>query len=243
MRQVPKNSKTGYLVVGNGKLAHHFANYFTLLDVPFSHWHRNSSSSFLKEAGNTAKILVLIPDGEIQSFIQNNPLDESFIWIHCSGALSIPEAESAHPLMTFSDELYDLDTYKSIPFVTEVDRKSFSELFPELTNQSYKIDSVLKNYYHAWCSMAGNFTTILWTEFFKRLESEFGIDKSAAAPYLKKITANLQTMDNPLTGPLARGDKATIRNHLKTLENDDFVEVYNAFKCVFEKNRKEIELL
>ncbi len=186
---------------------------------------------------------MLIPDGEIQSFIKNNPLDESFTWIHCSGALSIPEAESAHPLMTFSDELYDLDTYKSIPFVTEVDRKSFSELFPELTNPSYKIDPVLKNQYHAWCSMAGNFTTILWTEFFNRLESGFGIDRSSAVPYLNQITANLHMTDNPLTGPLARGDRATVRNHLKALENDDFVEVYNAFKCVFEKNRKEIELL
>jgi predicted short-subunit dehydrogenase-like oxidoreductase (DUF2520 family) len=180
-------------------------------------------------------------DDQIENFIEENraKLSRKITWIHFAGALSTPLAESAHPLMTFHDKLYNLETYRSISFVTEKGKRNFKELFPELPNQSLEIDSSKKNLYHAWCSMAGNFTSILWSEFFKKLESEFNIKKEAAFPYLMKITGNIIENPKAVTGPIERGDKETINRHLHALEEDDFLKVYESFLAV---KTKESEL-
>lgn len=238
MRQVPVKNSTDYLIVGNGKLAHHFAHYFNLLEVNFLQWTRQSGQSLSILAEKTNKVILLIPDSEIEPFISNHPELMSHKLIHCSGALSTSLAESAHPLMTFADTLYDLDTYKSIAFVTEADRSNFADMFPELPNKSYQIGSDEKNYYHAWCSMAGNFTTMLWSEFFKRLKIDFDIDKDAALPYLNQIKNNLYDSMNPLTGPFERGDNVTIQKHLIALENDNYAEVYKAFYTTYFKGNE-----
>ena len=228
MRQVPEKEDIPYLIVGNGKLAKHLKFYFNSLDISYSSWNRNSSIPFHQLAGNCQKILVAISDTAIEEFICENELSDK-LYIHFSGALEIETAESVHPLMTFSDILFEESFYKSIPFVTTKGRIPFKDLFPELANPSYQIESDQKTFYHTWCSIAGNFTSILWTEFFNTFEAQLGIDKSAAYPYLKKISENLISSSNPLTGPLARGDSITIQRHLLALDGEDIENVYKAF--------------
>lgn len=114
------------------------------------------------------KILVLIKDDEIEKFIseKKSGILQDKIFVHFSGLLSIPDAESVHPLITFGENLYDPVTYSKITFITEAGRKSFRELFPELSNPSFQIPAEHKALYHAYCVMSGNFTTILWKSFF-----------------------------------------------------------------------------
>ena len=230
MGQVPKQDETPYLIIGNGRLAKHIAHYFDLSGIPYLNWYRKSSESLHLLISQAQKILVLINDDEIENFIsQNNNDFKHKTWIHCSGLLSTPLAESAHPLMTFSNSLYDLETYKSIPFITEKGRENFHDLFPELANINFPIKSELKPLYHAWCVMSGNFTTILWQRFFDILENDLGIYRKYAYPYLTKIAENLGTSTSPLTGPLARGDKKVIEKNLLALKDEPFVEIYRAF--------------
>ncbi len=228
MGQVPETGNISYLIVGNGRLANHIRHYFKSLNVSYSKWHRNSSKSFAKKAKRCSKILLAINDSSIEEFIRQNETGDK-TWIHFSGALKTDLACSVHPLMTFSDKLYELDFYKSIPFITIKGKPTFKELFPELPNPSYQIEYSQKTFYHAWCSVAGNFTSILWSEFFKTLENSLGIDKSAAYPYLQKIKENLITAKEPLTGPLARGDASTIQKHMLALERDAISNVYQSF--------------
>lgn len=242
MGQVPE--KTPYLIVGNGRLTKHIKHYFDLLGITYLHWFRGSENDFQELKSKTDKILVLIKDDEIENFIlQNKNSSYKNIWIHCSGHLSISDVESAHPLMTFADKLYDLETYKQIPFISEKGKISFPQLFPELKNKSYAIESSQKALYHAWCVMSGNFTTILWSRFFDQFNSDFGIDKNDLFPYLNKITQNLQTDDNPLTGPLVRNDKKVINENITALKDDPFSEVYKAFVNTFDKIRKSEKII
>ena len=227
-----------YLIAGKGKLASHFKYYLQLLDIPVLQWHRNSEVSFTELAIQSEKILVLISDGQIEKFIIDNSHIKNKIWIHCSGSLNTDLAFSAHPLMTFSDQLYDLDTYKKIPFILSNKHPDFSGLFPELPNPAYVIRAEQKAYYHAWCSIAGNFTSILWSKFFNRLESKFNIPVQAAHPYLKAITDNLINIDNPLTGPLARDDQETIDKHMNALKDDNIKLVYEAFTDFYYQEKK-----
>lgn len=236
MRQVPKYEHN-YLVVGNGKLAKHFINYFTLLKIPFIRWHRKHPVSISLLKNKTAKILLLINDSEIENFIINNllPLNSYQKIIHCSGILSTELAMSAHPLMTFSNRLYDLDIYKSIHFVTEKGKSSFKELFPELLNSSTQIKAEEKKQYHLWCSMSGNFTSILWKEFFNNME-KLGIKKEVTIPYLYQIFQNVINEKEPVTGPLVRKDTNTIQKHISIIKDTPFEKIYSGFAELYNIN-------
>jgi len=242
MGQVPQRDQPYlYLIVGNGRIARHFHRYFQLLSIPHLHWWRGQEKDISPLLKRVNKVLVLIKDDNIEKFIQEHPdkITDQNYWIHCSGLLTTPLAESAHPLMTFADELYDLAWYEKIPFVTEIGRKSFPELFPELSNPHVSIPPEQKQYYHAWCSMAGNFTTILWQEFLKILEEKFQMKREMAFPYIEQIIRNIKAEQNPLTGPLAREDWLTVKKHRDSLENNAFSDVYEAFVNVYRSIRSE----
>lgn len=240
MGQVPIIKNTAYLFVGNGRLSKHFQFYFKSLNIPHLVWSRNSKKNFNDLAKQVEKILVLIKDDEIEKFISENKsvhLNDK-LFIHFSGLLSTPLAESAHPLMTFGDNLYEQNLYQQITFITEFGRKSFKELFPELPNPSFKINSEQKPLYHAFCVMSGNFTTILWQRFFDYLNS-LNIPKQAGYLYLQKIAENVITSNSPLTGPIHRNDSQTINKHLIALEEHSMKNIYKSFLELFYTESKE----
>jgi predicted short-subunit dehydrogenase-like oxidoreductase (DUF2520 family) len=229
MRQVPQKNRN-YLIVGNGKVARHLSTYFDLLNLPYHSWWRSSGENIYKKLLNSEKVLVAISDDAITKFASS--LVKEFpqkTFIHFSGLLCVPGVESAHPLMTFSDKLYDLNTYLQIPFVIEKKQKPFKELFPELKNYSIAIESEFKPFYHAWCSIAGNFTTALWTAFFKRMH-KIGINKELCFPYMTGTMDNLFNQTSPLTGPFSRNDLDIIKAHKKCLKNDPYHLVYKAME-------------
>lgn len=241
MRQVPaKNQRYSYLIAGNGRLSKHFQKYFSLKNISFKVWSRSSEEPFQSISQSAKSILVLIKDDEIQNFLDDNykKLSNDKIWIHCSGMLSTDLAESAHPLMSFTEELYSLKKYESITFITEKGRKSFSALFPQLNNTSYQIESGEKTLYHAFCVLSGNFTTMIWQFFFDYLKSK-NIPESAAYLYLDTITDNLKNNSTPLTGPIQRNDKVTIQKHLESLSDHPVKNIYIAFLEAYDKMNKE----
>ncbi len=222
--------KTSYLLIGNGRLAKHFRYYLDLLSVSYAQWWRGSGHDLTSLLTGVDKVLLLISDDAIIPFIQAHQQKQTGLtWIHCSGTLETPLAEGLHPLMTFGDSFYDLRVYQSIPFVSTAGRMDLRELFPELINPSTTISSTKKTLYHAWASMAGNLSAMLWTTYFQRLEQEFQIDRQLVEPYLNQVFLNIQSSQTPMTGPLVRGDTRTIEAHLGSLEKDPFRAVYSAF--------------
>lgn len=236
MRQVPESS-TFYGIVGDGRASLHVQHYFRALNLPFVVWSRSSANTDPATLlSDCHTILVLLKDAVIQNFILSQPELKEKHWVHFSGALCIPEAQSTHPLMSFGPELYELSTYQKIPFICEAEKTPFAQLFPHLSNPHYSIPAELKSQYHSLCVLAGNFTTVLWQKFFQDLEKQFSIPKEAAFLYLQKITENLQQHpESALTGPFARRDYTTIQKNLHALEGDDFQKVYQAFAEVLLK--------
>jgi predicted short-subunit dehydrogenase-like oxidoreductase (DUF2520 family) len=235
-----KNDSYSYLIVGNGKLSKHFQYLFSLKNISFKLWFRGSNESFELLCNEVEKILVLIKDDEIINFIEANKLlvDQKKIWIHCSGILSTSLAESAHPLMTFTDQLYEQTIYDTIPFITEKNRLTFNDLFPDLNNPNYQINTDDKILYHAFCVMSGNFTTILWKSFFEFLTLK-DIPQSTAYTYLDSIIYNLKNDNSPLTGPIQRNDVNTIYQHLEALENHPLRNVYISFLEAYDQMKSE----
>ena len=234
MRQVPR-----YMIIGDGRMATHFCYYLTQMGVPHSQYSRRQCPDFF----NDQKIVVLLSDAGITEFIEKyyTPYLKNKIIIHFSGQLYFnePNIYGAHPLMTFGQDLYDVEFYTKINFIMENTKNKlyFTDLFPELPNTSYPIPPELKAYYHALCVLSGNFTCIVWQKFFHELQNRFGIPREAGFLYLKQITQNILTNpDAALTGPLSRGDHKTIEKNIEALEkeNDKFKLIYEEFVKLYE---------
>lgn len=233
MGQVPDVT---YLLIGGGRLARHLQFYLRSLDLKLQTWTRREPiSEFKLKLGTSTHVLLAIPDREIESFCSSHLSSFSGTTVHFSGALVTPQAKSAHPLMTFSENLYSPEKYSDISFVIEDDCE-FTSLLPGLPNQSFKISANKKALYHAYCVMSGNFTTLLWEKFFADLKNELGIPATASKAYLMQIAENLIEVAegetaSVATGPLVRGDLETVNKNLDALDEnfDRYSGIYRAF--------------
>ena len=244
MGQVPhiQASQTpDYLIIGNGRVARHFLHYFSLLGMSVSHWHRGLP---LEELGDAQHILVLISDDAVEDFIRDNLAGKNGTKIHFSGSLVTELASGAHPLMTFGQGLYARDKYEEIFFILDDTAPAFNRLLPGLPNPQARLAPALKAKYHAHCVMAANYSCLLWQKLFDAFEHDFALPPEAAFPLLKQQTENLVADHaNALTGPLARGDHATIARNLAALAGDDYQRIYQVFVETYQgadaQNRKE----
>ena len=237
IRQVPKK----YTIIGGGRVARHMAHYFDLQNISYESWSRDNDSSLntlsiddpklrLQCAVDQADVvLLLIKDDAINAFLQQYPFLQQKFLLHFSGALQIEHVVGCHPLMTFSAQLYALETYHSIPFVVDQGH-DFKQLFPALPNPSVNLAPESKAYYHSLCVMAGNFAQTLWREVGLQFEQTLGIDQAFLFPYLKQNMLNFAADPvNSATGPIARGDVHTIQKHLDVLKNNQLEAIYKSF--------------
>src|SRR5438128_847575 len=123
MRQVPQ-----YLLIGNGRTAHHFRHYFSLLQISFQTWHRNEPLQNLqKKVSQATHILILINDQAIEPFIKKHLQKSEALLIHFSGSLITQLGYGAHPLFCFNNQLYSLSQYQKIPFIVDADAPPFEK--------------------------------------------------------------------------------------------------------------------
>lgn len=224
-----------YGLVGRGSVATHMARYLEFEDRRVIRWHRGLGRSPALVLSDAEIVLLAISDDALEAFTAENPALGDRRLVHFSGSHVFDGIHGLHPLMTFGPELYDLEFYRSIPFVSERGGAGFQELFPGLGNPSWAVEPADKDLYHALCVLSGNFTTILWAKAMEDFESRLGLPGDALRPYLERIAAN--TLDlgrEALTGSLARGDRSTIARDLEGLRGDPFAEVYRAFTRAFD---------
>lgn len=237
------NSQSKYLIIGRGNLAKHLQHYFRLSNIPFEVWHRGLSTPLQDLKSDYRAILFAVSDSALGT-LQESLAPEAFSAprIHFSGSLVVEGIFGFHPLMTFSGPLYDLETYQSIPFVCEKDAPAFSTIFPELSNSSYLISKNLKPLYHAWCSLSGNLATFLWESAFSDFKTKLNLPAEVLLPYLKQSSTNIELAckrrgASALTGPLVRGDMATVDLQLQALSehHSPALELYQAFIKTFQQ--------
>ena len=222
-------SSATYGIAGDGRVATHFARYFELLGLPFRQWSRRVPRQSLDGCDT---ILLLVSDPAIDTLAAQYP-DRTCV--HFSGSHISALAHGMHPLMSFGRELYDVEQYRRVPFVAE-DPALFRRLFPRLPNPCHGIRIEDKARYHALCAMAGNFTGFLWAKLLHDFPATLGIPVEAALPYLEQVCRNIAASPSQperfLTGPIVRGDAATVEKHLQALDGDPYGAVYAAFARV-----------
>ena len=224
-----------YGLIGRGRVATHMARYLELEGLPCIAWHRGESRS-PEDVLRCADVrLLAISDDQIETFVDEHPTFLSRPLVHFSGSLVLDRVNGLHPLMTFGLEPYDLETYRSIPFVEERGGLGFQDVFPTLTNPSWPLEPELKPLYHALCVLGGNFTTLLWAKTFDAFERQLHLPKEALFPFLERTAANtIVSGRDALTGSLARGDLQTVRRDLQAFEGDPYERIFRAFTEVFD---------
>lgn len=231
-----------YCILGSGRLARHLKRYFDYLQIPYTQWSRQESSPDPTAIVQASHLLLAVSDSAIEELAREN---SQKICIHFSGALQTPFAHSVHPLMTFGEALYDLNTYTQIPFVTDRGAPQFKDLFPALPNPSYEIEPKQKPLYHALCVMSGNFTTLLWSRAFEAFQADLGLPPEILLPYFKQLTLNLssspKTPKNHWSGPLVRGDTQTMEKNISSLPLETDREIYRAFVTAFKKANPKVK--
>lgn len=166
--------------------------------------------------------------------------------VHCSGASTVQSLESAraqgarvgsiHPCQSFAGIDQAIANLPGSTFGIEAEepvKAVLTEMARRLKGDIVYLSSEDKVLYHAAAAIACNYfvtieklATDLWKNFGKT--SADGI--RAYMPLLRGTLLNIEKTGFPncLTGPIARGDVATIRRHLKALaaKAPDLVPLY-----------------
>jgi predicted short-subunit dehydrogenase-like oxidoreductase (DUF2520 family) len=166
-------------------------------------------------AGNPEAVLLCVPDGEIAdaaASVRPGPLVG-----HCSGAtplstLTPHEAFSLHPLMTV--------TAAGGPFAgagaaiagsTPRALEAARALAASLQMHPFEVADADRTAYHAAASIASNFLITLEAAA-ERMADTAGTDRAVLVPLVRQTVENWATLgpQRALTGPVARGDEATV---------------------------------
>jgi len=143
---------------------------------------------------------------------------------------------SLHPLQTFASPEETINTFAGTYICIEGDNEAvnlFSELATEIGGKPFSISTDKKTLYHAAAVIACNYLVTLINQA-QRLLQEIGINQENAAkmllPLIKGTVKNIETIGIPkaLTGPVARGDIATLLNHIENIKEKapDFLALY-----------------
>ena len=143
-----------------------------------------------------------------------------------------------HPLQSFANVENAIAILPSTFFFLEGDDEAVDvlrSLVVSLEGRPVRIDSGSKSLYHAAASVASNFLVTL-ADYATTLMIRSGVPGDAALPALLPLiqgtVRNLETLGIPeaLTGPIARGDVGTVKNHIEALRRvpGDLVRLYRA---------------
>ena len=181
-------------------------------------------------------ILLSIPDDVLAQVVSGlaatNAVSPGTFVLHLSGRYGIdilrPLTElgclplALHPVMTFTGTSIDLNRLSACPFgvTTHPTLRPVAEtLVMEMGGEPVWVPEASRSLYHAALTFGANNLMTLVNQTSELLESA-GITNPEAlvAPLLSASLDNaLRNGDSALTGPIARGDAETVREHLRVL--------------------------
>jgi predicted short-subunit dehydrogenase-like oxidoreductase (DUF2520 family) len=170
--------------------------------------------------------------------------------LHTSGAMSSQvlkplrregiAAGSLHPLVSVADAKSSPEVFRDVYFCVEGDARAIRVarmLVTQLGGRSFTIKPESKPLYHAAAVMTSGHVTALFDLALLML-GKCGLSTREAQrvllPLLRSTTINLDqnSTARALTGPYARGDFETAREHLIALDNSGLEDANEAYKIL-----------
>jgi predicted short-subunit dehydrogenase-like oxidoreductase (DUF2520 family) len=189
-------------------------------------------------------VLVAVPDDVLEGLLQglavSGVVKPGQFWMHLSGRYGtdvmapvtaqggLPLA--VHPVMSFTGTSMDLMRLEECPFgvtAPEELRSAAEALVIEIGGDPIWVPEEKRVLYHAALAFGSNYLITLVAQSAELLAAA-GIEepRRVLAPLLGASLDNaLRLGDQALTGPVARGDAATVQAHLAVLENQSALAV------------------
>lgn len=200
------------------------------------------------EAAPPADVVVLcVPDRalpEVAAALPTGP-----IVLHCSGAAELDvlaphtRVGSLHPLMTFPGPEVDLPDPTSVPAAiagTAEARRVARELCGLIGFRPFDVPGD-RRLYHASAVLVGNLLTVLARDAMVLLRAA-GVAESDASgvwrPLAERSLRNAPLgLERALTGPVARGDTATLDAHARAMRDAGLEELAGVYEELVEHAR------
>lgn len=208
-------------------------------------------------AGDAELLLLAVPDTELAGIVSGlaatGAVRAGTIVVHTSGATGIgvlaPLTEQGclplaiHPAMTFTGDDEDIDRLTDSCFgITAADEIGYAigeSLTLEIGAEPFRVDETARTLYHAALCHGGNHVVTVIDDALAALRAALpgglgvndpdGVAERVLGPLVRAALANtLRDGRAALTGPVARGDSATLARHLQALADvdPDLAEAY-----------------
>lgn len=180
-------------------------------------------------------VFLAVPDMAIESVCESLTWSPNLAVVHCSGAHSVDVLSTAaragalvggfHPLQTFAGRPDDAERVAGSVIGIEADatlKAALTVLARNIGGRPVYLSAENKPLYHASAVLISNYVVTL-AAIAAELWDTFNVPRNEALeallPLLSGAVANLKQvgLPNALTGPIARGDGATVEDHLESL--------------------------
>ena len=181
-------------------------------------------------------VFLTVPDAQVVTLAETLPWKRGQFVVHCSGAVGLGALATAgvrgaipgclHPLQSFPSRSPEPDRFFGIHCGIEAPDplgRYLEALVADFGARSFRLEGVDRQLYHAAAVFMSNHVialaaaaTQLWE--LAGLQNDA---REALAPLLLSASSNVSRLPlrEALTGPVARGDVATVAAHLKALES------------------------
>jgi predicted short-subunit dehydrogenase-like oxidoreductase (DUF2520 family) len=231
-------------IVGGGRMGRGLASALSEAGEQISLWSRREATGAVSAAVSGATtIVVAVPDGAITpvatELASAGAVDAEQVVLHLSGLLDAGALRplagtgaalgSWHPLQTISDTATAAERWRGAVAAVEGDPRAIAEarrLSQLLGLEPIGLPPGAKPAYHAGAVMASNYVVAL-AAMAGRVAAAAGIPPELAARmYLPLLLGTAENLAHAspavaLTGPVRRGDVATVRVHLEALAPED----------------------
>jgi predicted short-subunit dehydrogenase-like oxidoreductase (DUF2520 family) len=203
-----------------------------------SEWNLEGSVTTLGRIADDAQLVfVTVPDAALAPVTEKLAVGPGQNVVHCSGALGVAPLAAAqargaacgvfHPLQSFGP---DASAERFTDVAIGVDAESpldvaLSELAERIGALPFSLRGVDRARYHAAAVFASNYLVALHAAA-GRIWRSAGLPESAARAALATLSRGAveniaaHELAQALTGPIARGDAATVSGHLVALSDD-----------------------
>ena len=220
-------------VVGRGRLGTALAAQLASAGV-----HVDGPRGRGRDGGDADVVLLCVPDGAIADAASAIAVREGRVVGHCSGATTLAplaphDAFSLHPLMTVTGPASPLAGAPcAVAGSSPAALAAAEALGTAVGMRPLRVDDADRAAYHAAASVAANYLLAV-EDLADRIAAGAGLDRAALAPLVRAAVDGWQDRGAAaaLTGPVARGDDATVARQRAALAHRlpaDDLELFDA---------------
>ncbi|MFN7148771.1 MAG: Rossmann-like and DUF2520 domain-containing protein [Microthrixaceae bacterium] len=214
------------LVVGVGRAGGSFADALGDAGWDVATVHHGDAPA-ASAAGDHDMVLLCVPDPAVAQLAARLAVRSSVVVAHCAGSLGLdvlaphPRVASVHPLVALADRASGAQRLRGAWFGIAGD-PVVEQVVDALGGRAVQVADEDRTIYHAAAVVASNHLVALMGQV-QRLAESVDVPLEAYLDLAVGALANVVATDpaTALTGPVARGDWATVRRHLDALPEQE----------------------